>query len=71
MGEPGIASRVQEAADADRGSADEIRDMCARVTRGDMKVAAFVGGLLALSNVLVECSEHLYHIAAKIPDDLS
>ncbi len=66
-----LAAKMQEAADADRGAADEIRFMCRRLTRGDIKVAAFVGGLLALSNVLVECSEHLDHLAAKIPEDLS
>ena len=71
MGEPGLAERVQMAADCDRGSADEIRDMCKRVTQKEMNVPAFVGGLLALSNVIVENSEHLQRILAELPDESS
>lgn len=71
MEEPGLAERVQMAADCDRGSADEIRVMCERVTQKEMNVAAFVGGLLALSNVIVENSEHLQRILTELPDESS
>ena len=58
------ANRVLEAR-------EEIRSLCARTTRGDIDVAALIGGLLPVSNELKTSGDRLERLAARILEEQS
>ncbi len=69
MGEPNRYQALKQAAACDAAACEAIRDLCTRMTRGDVDVAALVGGLQPISNDLRTNAEHLERMAAEVGED--
>ena len=66
MEEPSRYEAVQREANRVLEAREGIRDLCARMARGDINVAAFVAGLQPVQNELKTSGDRLEGIAADI-----